>query len=129
VVCGLALTIFGTGLSGFLGKSYQGTPISDPFRAIHIPGLADIPVLGRIFFQQDALVYLSIVIAVLMWLVLYHSRWGLSIRSVGQILPRLMQSASVSAGCVIFVRSSGVFWRVWAGPIYRWPMRLPGRKT
>ncbi|HRW12403.1 MAG TPA: ABC transporter permease [Syntrophomonas sp.] len=84
VVCGLALTIFGTGLSGFLGKSYQGTPISDPFRAIHIPGLADIPVLGRIFFQQDALVYLSIVIAVLMWLVLYHSRWGLSIRSVGQ---------------------------------------------
>ena len=70
VVCGLALTIFGTGLSGFLGKSYQGTPISDPFRVINIPVLADIPVLGPIFFQQDALVYISIMIDILLWLVL-----------------------------------------------------------
>ncbi|NLV22422.1 MAG: ABC transporter permease [Syntrophomonadaceae bacterium] len=84
VVCGLALTIFGTGVSGFLGKSYQGTPITDPFRAVSIPVLADIPVLGPIFFKQDVLVYISIIIAALLWLLLFRSRWGLSIRAVGQ---------------------------------------------
>ncbi len=84
VVSGLALTIFGTGVSGFLGKGYQGTPMNDPFQVIHIPILAKIPVLGPIFFQQDALVYISILITILIWYVLYRSKWGLSIRSVGQ---------------------------------------------
>jgi len=84
VVSGLALTIFGTGLSGFLGKSYQGTPAQDPFQAISIPVLAKVPVLGPIIFHQDALVYISIIISILLWLLLYRSRWGLSIRAVGQ---------------------------------------------
>ena len=84
VVSGLALTIFGTGVSGFLGKAYQGIPIQNPFHVINIPGLAKLPVLGPIFFQQDALVYISIIITILLWLLLYRSRWGLSIRAVGQ---------------------------------------------
>lgn len=84
VVSGLALTIFGTGVSGFLGKSYQGTPITAAFQTIHIPVLSEIPFLGPIFFQQDALVYCSIIITIIIWYVLYRTRWGLSIRSVGQ---------------------------------------------
>jgi ABC-type uncharacterized transport system permease subunit len=84
VVSGLALTIFGSGVSGFLGKAYQGIPIQNPFHVINIPGLAKLPVLGPIFFQQDALVYISIIITILLWLLLYRSRWGLSIRAVGQ---------------------------------------------
>lgn len=84
VVSGLALTIFGTGLSGFLGKSYQGIPIPDAFEVINIPGLSHIPVLGPIFFKQDALVYCSMIISILLWYLLFHTRWGLSVRSVGQ---------------------------------------------
>ena len=84
VVSGLALTIFGTGLSGFLGKGYQGIPMPDAFAAINIPVLSQIPVLGPIFFRQDALVYCSIIISILIWYLLFRTRWGLSIRSVGQ---------------------------------------------
>ena len=84
VVSGLALTILGTGISGVVGKAYQGVPLSNPFKAVHIPGLADIPVLGPILFRQDALVYCSILIAIIIWYVIYRSRWGLTIRAVGQ---------------------------------------------
>ncbi len=84
VVSGLALTIFGTGVSGFLGKGYQGIPVNDAFQVINVPVLSKIPFLGPIFFQQDALVYCSIIITIIIWYVLYRTRWGLSIRSVGQ---------------------------------------------
>ncbi len=84
VVSGLALTIFGTGLSGFLGTGYQGIPMTDAFVAINIPVLSRIPVFGPIFFRQDALVYCSIIISFLFWYLLFRTRWGLSIRSVGQ---------------------------------------------
>lgn len=84
VVSGLALTIFGSGISGFLGKGYQGIPMNDAFQAINIPILGKIPFLGPIFFKQDALVYCSIIITILLWYLLYRTRWGLSIRSVGQ---------------------------------------------
>ncbi len=80
VVSGLALT----GVSGFLGKGYQGIPINDAFRVIDVPVLSQIPILGPIFFRQDALVYCSIIIAGSLWYLLYQTRWGLSIRSVGQ---------------------------------------------
>src|SRR5690554_4577781 len=60
VVSGLALTIFGTGTSGFLGKNYVGMPAVDRFTPIDIPYLCDIPVLGTILFKHDAMVYLSI---------------------------------------------------------------------
>lgn len=84
VVSGLALTIFGTGTSGFLGKSYVGIPTVDRFEALHIPYLSDIPVLGPILFHQDAMVYISIIAAAVLWYILYRTSWGLSIRSVGE---------------------------------------------
>lgn len=84
VVSGLALTIFGTGISGFIGKSYLGMPISDSFKTVAIPLLQDIPVLGTVLFQQDALVYLSLFMAFVFWYILFKSRWGLNIRAVGE---------------------------------------------
>lgn len=84
VVSGLALTIFGTGLSGFIGKSAVGIPMANPFTQVKIPLLSDIPVIGRIFFQQDALVYLSFVIIIILYFFLFRTRWGLSLRAVGE---------------------------------------------
>lgn len=84
VVSGLALTIFGTGTSGFLGKNYVGIPLADRFTPVNIPYLGDIPVLGPILFQHDAMVYLSILTAILLWYILYRTSWGLSIRAVGE---------------------------------------------
>jgi ABC-type uncharacterized transport system permease subunit len=84
VVSGLALTIFGTGVSGFIGKTYQGMPALDPFRNFSLPILGDIPFVGRIFFQQDALVYISYLITIILWFVTYRTSLGLNIRAVGE---------------------------------------------
>ncbi len=84
-VSGLALTMFGLGLSGLLGRSWTGQPLLHPLKDISIPGLAKIPYLGPMFFQrQSILLYIGIFLALVMWLVLFHTRWGLAIRSVGE---------------------------------------------
>ena len=67
VTTGLALALFGTGLSAFLGKPFVGIPNPVPFHAVPVPGLGDLPVLGRIFFRQDMLVYLSYILALAAW--------------------------------------------------------------
>jgi simple sugar transport system permease protein len=84
VVSGLALTMFGTGLSAYIGKSLIGIPAINTFKPIMIFLLSDIPVIGQIFFQQNALVYLSYVLAVIIWFVLFKTRIGLNIRAVGE---------------------------------------------
>lgn len=84
VVSGLALTIFGTGLSGYLGKSYIGIPLQNPFAAVPLGPLADIPFIGPIFFQQDALVYISYLLVVAVWFYLYRTRPGLNLRALGE---------------------------------------------
>lgn len=82
-VSGLALTIFGAGLAGFFGTPHIGrnAPGFDKFT---VPGLGDLPVLGPIFFQQDALVYLSYFVPLLLWWFLRSTRWGLGLRAVGE---------------------------------------------
>ena len=57
IVSGLALVIFGTGLSTFIGKSIEGKPLDTDFTPIEWGPLADIPVLGPVLFDQDPMVY------------------------------------------------------------------------
>ncbi len=84
VVSGLALTMLGLGISGLLGKSYVGKPPGATLDPLEIPLLSRIPILGKILFNQDPLVYLSLIIAVLGWFVLFRTRLGLNIRSCGE---------------------------------------------
>jgi len=84
VVSGLALTIFGTGLSSFMGRSFVGQPVTDPFRPVVIPVLSEIPWAGKILFNHDALVYLSFAITALIWVLVFRTRWGLNLRAVGE---------------------------------------------
>lgn len=84
VVSGLALTIFGTGLSAFLGKPLIGIPAPQTFKPVAIPVLAQIPILGPVVFQQDYLVYLSYLLVPLLWFFLYRTRPGLHLRAVGE---------------------------------------------
>src|SRR5262245_40045641 len=59
VASGLALTMFGLGLSALWGQGYSG--LSAPaFPHLHIPGLTDLPLIGKLLFGQDLLVYLSL---------------------------------------------------------------------
>src|SRR5262249_52755219 len=81
---GLALTIFGTGLSAFLGRNIVGVPPPDSFRRIDVPILSQVPGLGRILFQQSALVYLSLGLAAFLWWYVYRTRAGLRLRAIGE---------------------------------------------
>ena len=83
VATGLALTIFGVGLSTFVGAAWVGKPLSG-FEPIVIPLLADIPLIGRMLFAQDVLVYLSFALFALVAWVLLKSRIGLIIQAVGE---------------------------------------------
>lgn len=89
-VSGLALTIFGTGLSSFLGQRLgpAGKPlvglVGPRFERLPIPGLSDLPVVGRALFQQDLLVYIMFLFVPLAALYLYRTRPGLHLRAVGE---------------------------------------------
>ena len=83
VATGLALTIFGIGLSAFIGQAYTSVAL-DGVKALHIPLLSDIPVVGKLLFSYDLLVYLAVaVFAGVTWF-LYRSRPGLILRAVGE---------------------------------------------
>jgi general nucleoside transport system permease protein len=82
VAAGLALTIFGIGLSGLIGSGFVGERI-DAAPHLYIPFLTDIPVVGKILFGQDAFVYGSIALVVGIWWFLYRTRAGLVLRAVG----------------------------------------------
>ena len=82
VATGLALTILGLGLSGLIGAGFVGEKIS-PAPHLYIPGLTDIPLVGRILFGEDAFVYLSLALVAGVWLFLYRTRAGLMLRAVG----------------------------------------------
>src|SRR5438309_1677314 len=84
VTTGLSLALFGTGLSAFLGKPFIGIPNPVPFRPVPLPGLAHLPILGPVFFQQDLLVYTSYVFIILAWWWIYRTRPGLHLRACGE---------------------------------------------
>ena len=82
VATGLALTIFGVGLSALLGQNmvgiaYEGLP------TLSIPYLTELPIVGKLLFGQDFLVYLSLALPFLVAWFLYRTRAGLILRAVG----------------------------------------------
>ena len=83
VATGLALTIFGIGLSALAGSGFVGHPVSR-LPSLDIPGVSELPVLGKLLFGHDALVYLSLAATAAVGWVLARSRAGLVLRAVGQ---------------------------------------------
>ena len=83
VASGLALTLFGVGLSAFVGKPFESVSLPH-YGPLEIPYLSQIPVVGTILFKQHALVYVSwALFAGVSWF-LYKSRAGLVLRSIGE---------------------------------------------
>ena len=88
VVTGLILTIFGTGVSGFWGKSLAGKALPDSiqraFAPIAVPLLSDIPVIGTVFFKQSPYVLAAMILGALMYVYFRFTRAGLNARAVGE---------------------------------------------
>ncbi|PWK67027.1 ABC transporter permease [Aminobacter sp. AP02] len=82
VATGLALTLLGLGLAGMLGESFVGLP-GVKMIYIYIPGLTDLPLVGKLFFGQDPLFYVSILLTAGVAYFLFKTRAGLTLRSVG----------------------------------------------
>jgi len=88
IVCGLTLTIFGTGFSQFVGQPLLGTAapsaVTAFFSKISLPLLGDIPVIGPIFFRQDIFVYLSYIFCILAAVYMYRTRPGMNMKALGE---------------------------------------------
>jgi simple sugar transport system permease protein len=83
VATGLALTIFGLGLSALIGKPFIGKPLPR-LPQLYIPGVTDIPLIGPLLFGEDAMVYFSVAATLAIAWFLSKSRAGLILRSVGE---------------------------------------------
>ncbi|HSK40292.1 MAG TPA: ABC transporter permease [Arenibaculum sp.] len=83
VATGLALTLFGIGLSALIGQSYVGMPL-ERLPRLNVPGLSDLPVAGPLLFAHDALIYLSLAMVAAVHWFLYRTRNGLVLRAVGE---------------------------------------------
>lgn len=105
-VAGMAMLTFGTGLSGFIGKSVSGVNANLAFEAFDLPVLSKIPIIGPSFFHQDLLVYAMYIILPLSMIYLYKTRAGMILRSLGEN-PASLDSAGYNVfalryGYVIF---------------------------
>ena len=79
---GLAITLLGIGIAGLVGQGYVGQP-GIKLESVSIPLLSDIPFLGKLLFNHDVLLYLSLFAVAAVSYVLYRTRLGLVIRAVG----------------------------------------------
>ncbi|MBB6636659.1 ABC transporter permease [Cohnella thailandensis] len=83
VVSGLAMTLFGSGLSAYLGKSITGTPIPGSVPKIDLNFLDGIPIIGDMFAHLDILTWFSLILVILAHLFIHRTSWGLHLRAIG----------------------------------------------
>ncbi|MFD1037922.1 ABC transporter permease [Virgibacillus byunsanensis] len=89
VVSGVAINFLALGLGVFLTKQWYGKGqtdmVSRPFYTSDIPFLSDIPIIGDIFFKGIYVTsYVAIILALIVWIVLYKTSFGLRLRAVGE---------------------------------------------
>lgn len=83
VAVGFVLTLLAADLAKFMGTDFQN--IAGPSaREIAIPFFSKIPILGPVFFEHDGFVYFSFILLAVVWVFMFRSRPGLSLRAVGE---------------------------------------------
>jgi len=102
-ISGIGLYIFGLGLSSLLFRVTIGTVKTiEGFKAIQIPILSDLPVIGELFFKYSIVVYGAFLLIPIAWFILERTTWGLKIKAVGQS-PAAADSLGVSVDRVRYV--------------------------
>ncbi|MGH3714332.1 MAG: ABC transporter permease [Micromonosporaceae bacterium] len=89
IVLGVVLVVLAVGVTGFLYERlmqpYQESLNKPPgFGKIAIPLLSDIPLIGPVLFDANVIVYLAFALVVVVHLSLFHTRWGMRVRAVGE---------------------------------------------
>lgn len=98
-VTGLTLTIFGSGISSFVGQNLSGQVVPEKVKyflnPIKLPFLGSIPFLGNVFFNQDVIVYFSYILVFIIAFYFYKTRLGLNLKAVGEN-PYAADAASIN---------------------------------
>ena len=106
IVAGIAINVFSIGATAFLSRIVfggQGNTMTLPgYKAFAIPGLASIPIVGPVLFNQDALVYLMYMTVAVLFFFMYRTVWGLNVRAVGEN-PRAADTAGISVNRVRYM--------------------------
>lgn len=144
VVVGLAMTLLGAGLSGFftfpeirknlllrlnpsLPEEILLTQQAEKLPEVPISLLSNIPIIGKMFFSHNILVYFSLALSIVMWFILFKTRVGLTIRSVGEN-PSMADSLGVNVYMVrratailsgIFASLAGAYFFIGFHPFWR----------
>jgi ABC-type uncharacterized transport system permease subunit len=105
VVSGLALTMLGLGISSLAGKPYVGKSLVEKMNTVAIPYFSDIPIVGKIFFDQSPFFYMALVLALAAWFTLDYTELGIKIRSTGEN-PKATEAQGVNVsliryGCIL----------------------------
>jgi len=99
-ISGIGVYLFGLGMSELLFQKTLGTVETvSGFPSLYIPFFSDIPIVGEIFFQQNALVYIAYLMVPIAWFILNKTTLGLKIRAVGEN-PEAADTLGVSVGRV-----------------------------
>lgn len=105
LVSGLAINLVASGLTSFLARlifSGSSTQQLPGIGAITIPGLANIPLIGLLLFQEDILVYLLFILVFLTTYILFKTSFGLTLRAVGES-PQAADTAGISVQTVRYI--------------------------
>jgi len=88
IISGTVINIFATGFTSYISakflQTYQHLNNTPMFGRVPIPGLADIPLIGPIFFNTNLFVYAMFIFLIILQVALFSTRWGLRLRSVGE---------------------------------------------
>jgi general nucleoside transport system permease protein len=98
IINGIAIVLLAQGLTAFTFEKLFGgeeQPTIEGIPDLHIPLLSDIPGVGPVLFEQNALFYVGFALAIAVWLLLTRTRFGLSVRAVGES-PGAAEAAAVS---------------------------------
>lgn len=82
IISGTVINILAVGFTGYFYQ--QGLTTRGKLTSIVVPGLADIPIIGPVFFNNPPITYLALGLVVAIHVLLYRTRWGLRTRAVGE---------------------------------------------
>ena len=87
IISGTVINILAVGTTGFLNRALFSTgapPGQAVLPNVRVPGLADLPLVGRVLFDQKPITYAAVLLVVLVHVVLFRTAWGLRVRAVGE---------------------------------------------
>lgn len=108
VVSGLAMSIFGAGITNFYGNRLANNQLKTTLKTIPIPFLSDIPIIGKVFFNQDVIIYISYFLVFIMWFILFKTKAGVNLRAVGE-------NAQAANAMGVNVIKTRYFWTFFGG--------------